>query len=245
MKKGSFTGALARKRGLLELAEGGTLLLNEIGELSLPLQSKLLTFLDTRKFTRVGGEKEISVNARLIAATNRSLAQEVSAGRFRGDLFYRLNVFPITVPPLRERREDIPLIIGEVLQELQKDLQVPRISPIDNEMMEALMGYNWPGNVRELRNVLERALMLSGHERITLRSLGISDSESTPVEWSVMTTFPSNESLNDLVSDLKRTLINEALHRTGGNRQAAARLLGISRYSLKHYMKNLQIVDEE
>ena len=118
-EKGSFTGAVARKRGILELAEGGTLLLNEIGELPLPLQAKLLTFMDTKKFPRVGGEKEISVNARLIAATNRDLKKEVDAGRFREDLFYRINVMSISVPPLRERMEDIPILVTEILAKLR------------------------------------------------------------------------------------------------------------------------------
>jgi PAS domain S-box-containing protein len=244
-EKGAFTGALARKKGLLELAEGGTLLLNEVGELSLPLQSKLLTFLDTRKFTRIGAEKEISVNARLIAATNRSLEQEVEAGRFRADLFYRLNVFPITVPPLRERREDIPQIIEEIMQVIRKDLQTPDVSPFDESTIQALMNYHWPGNVRELRNVIERAVMLSGHEKITLQNLGISGGDSQDTEWSVATKFPSGQSLNDLTGELRRALINEALRRTGGHRREAATLLGISRYSLKHYMKALCITDDE
>lgn len=244
-EKGSFTGAASRKRGLLELAEGGTLLLNEIGELSLPLQAKLLTFLDTRKFTRVGGEKEITVNARLITATNRNLGQEVQAGRFREDLFYRLNVLPITVPPLRYRREDIPLLVQEMMERIQDELQLPAVSPIDSRMMEAFMKYDWPGNVRELRNVLERALMLSGREALTLKDLGITESGSETEDWAITTTFPSEISLNAVVSDFKRALIEEALRRTGGRRQDAARLLGISRYSLKHYMRSLNMRDEE
>lgn len=244
-ERGSFTGAVGRKRGLLELAEGGTLLLNEIGELSFALQAKLLSFLDTRKFTRVGGEKEISVNARLITATNRNLAAEVQAGRFRGDLFYRLNVLPIKVPPLRERKEDIPVLVQELVERIQGELQLPAISPIEPAMMENLMKYDWPGNVRELRNVLERALMLSGGETLTLRNLGISVSANEPKEWAITTTFPAEISLNAVVSDLKRHLIEEALRRTGGRRQEAARLLGISRYSLKHYMRSLNMRDEE
>jgi two-component system, NtrC family, response regulator AtoC len=244
-EKGSFTGAIGRKKGLLELAEGGTLLLNEIGELSLPLQAKLLTFLDTRKFTRVGGEKEVAVNARLIAATNRNLGQEVQAGRFREDLFYRLNVLPITVPPLRHRKEDIPILVQEMVERIQGELQLPAVSPIDSRMMQAFMQYDWPGNVRELRNVLERALMLSGGETLTLKNLGVSLSESETEEWAIKTTFPSEISLNAVVSDFKRALIEEALRRTGGRRQEAARLLGISRYSLKHYMRSLNMWDQE
>jgi PAS domain S-box-containing protein len=244
-EKGAFTGAAGRKRGLLELAEGGTLLLNEIGELSPALQSKLLAFLDTRSFTRVGGEKEITVNARLIAATNKDLEKEVEAGRFRADLFFRLNVFPIEVPPLRERREDIPIIVRELTRQIQKELQTPQAPVIDRTMMEAFMKYDWPGNVRELRNVLERALMLSDHERITLRGLGISVAEPDLLDWSFNVGFPRGESLHELTAAFRRALIEEALRRSGGSRQEAARLLGITRYSLKHYMKSLGIGDGE
>ena len=160
-EKGAFTGAGARKRGLLELAEGGTLLLNEIGELPLLLQAKLLTFLDTRRFTRVGGEKEITVNVRLLAATNRDLRKEVKKGRFREDLYYRIDVLTIKVPPLRERREDIPILVGQILQRLHAELQFAKPPWIGEQTMELLKAYRWPGNVRELRNVLERAVMLS------------------------------------------------------------------------------------
>jgi len=237
-ERGAFTGAHGRKRGLLELAEGGTLLLNEIGELSLSLQAKLLTFLDTRQFTRVGGEKNISVNARLIAATNRNLEAEVEAGRFRKDLYYRLNVMTIVIPPLRERREDIPLVVREILNRLKVDLQLTEMPEIDASTMNALINYNWPGNVRELRNVLERALMLSDGQGIYLSSLGIVPAEK---DWAFTITFPSQRSLNDVTREMKSSLVNEALRRAGGSRQGAARLLGISRYSLKHYMNSLEL----
>ncbi len=238
-ERGAFTGAQSRKRGLLELAEGGTLLLNEIGELSLPLQAKLLTFLDTKQFTRVGGEKNITVNARLIAATNRDLEKEVEDGRFRHDLFYRLNVLSVVVPPLRERREDIPILIRELMAQLCKDMQIPEIPTIDAGTVNALKGYDWPGNVRELRNVLERALMLSGGQCISLSGLGLDTNNGNAKDWSLTVCFPTEESLNDITHNVKRSLVNEALRRSGGSRQGAARLLGISRYSLKHYMKSL------
>jgi len=238
-ERGAFTGAHGRKRGLLELAEGGTLLLNEIGELSLPLQAKLLTFLDTRQFTRVGGEKNITVNARLIAATNRDLQKEVEAGSFRQDLFYRLNVLSVVVPPLRERREDIPILIRETMMQLCKDMQIQEVPTIDAATINALKSYEWPGNVRELRNVLERALMLSGGQCISLTGLGLDTNNGTAKDWSITVCFPTEESLNDITHNVKRSLVNEALRRSGGNRQGAARLLGISRYSLKHYMKSL------
>jgi PAS domain S-box-containing protein len=238
-ERGAFTGAQSRKRGLLELAEGGTLLLNEIGELSLPLQAKLLTFLDTKQFTRVGGEKNITVNARLVAATNRDLEKEVDAGRFRQDLYYRLNVLSVVVPPLRERREDIPILIRQMMTRLCNDMQVPEVPTIDAGTISTLQSYDWPGNVRELRNVLERALMLSGGQCISLAGLGLDANNGNAKDWSLTVCFPSDETLNDITQNVKRSLVNEALRRSGGSRQGAARLLGISRYSLKHYMKSL------
>jgi len=237
-ERGAFTGAHGRKRGLLELAEGGTLLLNEIGELSLPLQAKLLSFLDTREFTRVGGERNISVNARLITATNRDLESEVEAGRFRHDLFYRLNVISVVVPPLRERREDIPVLVREIILRLRTEMQLPSIPEIDTATMNALMNYHWPGNVRELRNVLERAFMLSDGKGIYLAGLQLGSSSQ---DWSYTINFPADRCLNDVTREMKTSLINEALRRSGGSRQGAARLLGISRYSLKHYMHSLEI----
>ncbi len=167
-ERGSFTGAVGRKRGLLELAEGGTLLLNEIGELSVPLQAKLLTFLDTRQFTRLGGEKNVTVNARLIAATNKDLEKEVKARRFRFDLYHRLNVFSVVVPPLRERREDIPTLVQEILERLCTDMQLSEVPPINAATLYTLKSYEWPGNVRELRNVLERALILGRGKKMSI-----------------------------------------------------------------------------
>jgi PAS domain S-box-containing protein len=239
-EKGSFTGAHARKRGLLELAEGGTLLLNEIAELPLTLQAKLLSFLDTKKFTRVGGEKEISVNVRLLTATNRDLEKEVEAGAFRKDLFYRINVISISVPPLRERREDIPILVQEILSQLSQELQITSFPRIDSAIMERLRKYDWPGNVRELRNVLERAVILSGGKTENLNKLGLPlEAERLDEDWSFKTSFPADQSLNQITQDLKRSLIVEALRRSRGSRKGASRSLGISRYSLKHYMKAL------
>jgi DNA-binding NtrC family response regulator len=235
-ERGAFTGAHGRKRGLLELAENGTLLLNEIGELSLGLQAKLLTFMDTREFTRVGGERNISVNARLIAATSRNLEKETEAGRFRTDLYYRLNVIAVQVPALRERREDIPILVRDILNLLSREMELPETPAPDPAAMNAMMNYGWPGNVRELRNALERALMLSGGKGIFPAAIGVTPADR---DWSFSTGFPDGRSLNDLAKDLKRALVNEALRRSGGSRQGAAKLLGISRYSLKHYMNSL------
>ncbi len=243
-ERGAFTGAHARKRGLLELAEGGTLLLNEIGELSLGLQSKLLTFLDTKRFTRVGGEKQIMVNARILSATNKELEKDVEVGTFRRDLYYRLNVLTLRVPPLRERKEDLPLLVQEIFAQLQEKQQLKQEPRIASKVWRAFENYEWPGNVRELRNVLERALMLSYHEEIELQSLGIVPDCVPRDKWVYATEFPNGESLNEITRNLKRSLVSEALRRTQGSRTKTADLLGISRYSLKHYMSSLGIHDE-
>ncbi|MFZ5867344.1 MAG: sigma-54-dependent transcriptional regulator [Thermodesulfobacteriota bacterium] len=233
---GAFTGSRGRKRGLLELAEGGTLFLNEIGDLSLLMQAKLLTFLDSRTFTRVGGETQIAVDARLIVATNKMLAQEAILGHFRADLYYRLNVFTITVPSLRERREDIPVLVKEILRNLVSERVTAVVPRVDPAAMNSLLRYEWPGNVRELRNILERALILSDDGRIGVHSLAL---ESSQREWSFVSRFPDTQSIHEVADDLKRSLIEEALRRSGGAKQEAARLLGISRHALAHQMKSL------
>lgn len=238
-ESGAFTGARARKRGLLELAEGGSLFLNEIGELSAALQAKLLTFLDTRAFTRVGGERNISVNARLITATNRDLERETEEGRFRRDLFYRLNVVSIRIPPLRERKEDIPILVRQILARLGSEIRLHSDPVIEADVIEGFKNHDWPGNVRELRNLLERALILSGGGRLTLADFGLD--RTTRSDWAFTTEFPVDRNLNDVTKDLKRALVLEGLRRTDGNRSEAARLLGISRNSLNHYLSTLDI----
>ncbi len=238
---GAFTGAKGRKRGLLELAEGGTLFLNEIGELSPALQAKLLTFLDSRVFTRVGGEKSISVDARLIAATNRDLEQAVEAGRFRRDLFFRLNVFSIEIPPLRERHDDIPVLVHQFVEKLRDQIRLGAAPHFREDALELMKAYAWPGNVRELKNIIERALIVTGGGDITAAHLGLrTDSRS----WSFAVEFPQSRTLNDVTKDLKRALVQEALNRSGGNKVGAARLLGISRNSFNHYVASLGVEDE-
>jgi PAS domain S-box-containing protein len=232
---GAFTGARARKRGMLELAEGGTLLLNEIGELPLALQSKLLTFLDTRSFMRVGGEKNIHINARIVAATHRDLEDEVASGRFLPALFYRLNVFCVNVPPLRERTDDIPILVEEILSILAAEMQLTEIPLIGSASMRVLMKYHWPGNVRELRNVLERALMLWDRGPFKLAIPGL---DKTPEDWMCKVTFPLDRSLHEVTEEIRATLCSEALRRAQGNKKEAARILGISRYSFYRYVKS-------
>lgn len=239
---GAFTGALGRSRGLLELAEGGTLLLNEIGEMPLPLQSKLLSFLDTRSFTRVGGRKSISVNARLIAATNRDMEEAVAAGTFRQDLFYRLNVLSIRVPPLRERREDLPILVAQIVAQLESELNLTRIPAIEPDAIAGMSAYDWPGNVRELRNHLERALIVSKDGALDLSpgDLGVPDEQ-----WCHEVCFPQNQSLNEVTRTLKRALVKEALRRTAGSRKEAAQLLGISRHALRRQMESLGLMSRD
>ena len=234
---GAFTGAMGRKRGLLELAEGGTLLLNEIGDLPLHLQAKLLTFLDTRSFTRVGGEKAVTVVARIIAATNREIEKEVQEGKFRADLFYRLNVVSIKVPPLRDRLEDLPSLIKQLIHEIAAEIQMSTPPELGQENLSILSRYGWPGNIRELRNVLERAMILSGGRRPDLSFLKVEERDST--ESTVGAKPLSQEPYNDAVADFKRSLIEEALLRADGKRQEAARLLGMTRHGLKRQMKTL------
>lgn len=239
---GAFTGAQRRKRGLLELAEGGTILLNEIGELSLRLQAKLLTFLETKTFARVGGEKMITVDARLIAATNRDLTQEVSEGRFRGDLFYRLNVFQIRIPPLRERLEDIPLLAEQLVSTLTLELQFQTSPEIDAHTLQRLAQYTWPGNIRELRNLLERAIILSRGRSLGLKYLGFPGEEDRP---SVQASASETKSYDDIIEDTKRSLIEDALKRAGGRRHEAARLLGLTRDALKRQMTTLGFLGQK
>ena len=235
---GAFTGTRGRKRGLLEVARGGTLLLNEIGELSPALQSKLLTFLDSKTIVRVGGEKSVSVDTRIITATNRDLAAEVDQGHFRADLFYRLNVFPIVLPPLRQRLEDLPLLVPELLAALSQDLGLRQVPSVSERAFRAIKGRPWPGNIRELRNVLEAALMHSQGETITDKHLGLARQSSS--SWKVVISFPEEGlSLKETRQHLTRQLVEEALRRGGTKKRAA--LLGISRHALSHQLISLGI----
>jgi PAS domain S-box-containing protein len=242
---GAFTGATRKKRGLLELAEGGTLLLNEIGELTPALQAKLLTFLDTESFTRVGGEKTVTVNARLVAATNRDLEKEALNGRFRQDLYYRLNVIRITIPPLRERTDELPGLIKRFMDSLSKKMGRHEPVKLEPEAMDALISYGWPGNIRELHNILERAMILSGESLITREALGLAkiSRKRAPVqgEDGLRITLSKEWPLDDVLTDTKRFLITEALKKTDGSIKEAASLLGLTRNSLSHHMRRLDL----
>jgi two-component system response regulator AtoC len=231
---GAFTGAQRRKKGKVELAQGGTIFFDEIGDISPDLQAKLLRFLQEREFERVGGTNSISVDVRVIAATNRDLERAVREGSFREDLYHRLNVVAIRLPPLRERREDLPALMEYLLRK-QATAIGKNIAGFTDEARERLAAYSWPGNVRELANVIERAVVLSSGPNITLRHLpsGIASGEGSAVF--------ENLSYRDGMNAARRLLIQKALSRTHGNRSAAARLLGLeSKYLLK-LMKTLGI----
>jgi PAS domain S-box-containing protein len=234
-EQGAFTGAKRRKKGLLELAEGGTLLLNEIGETPLNFQAKLVTFLDTKQFMRVGGPKFLSANVRLIFATNRGLSEEVKAGRFRRDLFYRINVVSLEVPPLRERLEDIPELAREILRELGNKMGLTNIPRLTENALKQLRSYQWPGNVRELENVLERSLILSSGFNEEFRIAGLDTGEN----WCRHITFPDGRPFNSVIEDLKLALIEEAMRRSGNNQKKAAHLLGLPYVSFRHFLKKL------
>ncbi|MFH1114960.1 MAG: PAS domain S-box protein [Pseudomonadota bacterium] len=240
-ERGAFTGAVARKKGILELAEGGTLLLNEIGELDLSLQAKLLAFLDTRSFLRVGGQIYIHVNARLIAATHRNLDIESAEGRFLRPLLYRLSVFPIDVPALRERKDDIPLLAEQTIQKLASEMQLSRVPVIDADHVRILKQYHWPGNVRELRNVLERSLMLWRGERFGL-ALPVQSTDDR--DWSYTVGYVDGQSLREVTDQVTKSLCSEVLQRCRGNKKETARILGISRDALYRYMRRMHILSE-
>ena len=233
-ERGAFTGAVRQKRGRLELADGGTVFLDEIGELGADLQAKLLRFLEAREFERVGGSRSISVDVRLIAATNRDLAADVAAARFREDLFFRLRVIEMVVPPLRERREDIPALAEHFLAHYRQSLgRGPTdFSPAAAERMRH---HTWPGNVRELRNAIERAMVLASGPTIEPEDLGLAGATFAKLEGFV------GGGYHERVRELKRQVIREALEQEGGVKQQAARRLGLRPSYLSRLMTNLDM----
>lgn len=240
-EKGAFTGAQQKtKLGKFELASGGTILLDEIGELSADLQVKLLRVLQEKKFYRVGGEKEIIVDVRVLAATNKDLEEEVKKGNFREDLFYRLNVGNIFIPPLRERTEDIPLLAYAFLNEFSQkfDKSIKRIEPA---ALELLQNYPWKGNIRELRNVMERVTLLLEEDELKEKHFQFLIPQSTQIakhKDEFVLKIPSKGIKIDLVL---RKLIEDTLHITGGNQVKAAAILGLSRSKLRYRMEQLGI----
>ena len=243
--KGAFTGATADKQGLFEAAHGGTLFLDEVGELPQPMQVKLLRALQERRVKPVGGVAEREVDVRVVAATNRDLEAEVDRGTFRQDLFYRLNVIQIRMPPLRDRREDIPLLVEHFLRKFSAEHARP-ITEIEPAAMSALTGYNFPGNVRELENLIERAVTLSSDGTVTVDTLPeLKRSSRARVERMTPDLPAEGLDLEREVETFERGLILAALERTNGNRTEAARMLGISFRSMRYRLSKLGISDGE
>jgi len=232
-EKGAFTGAIAQKKGRIEMADGGTLFLDEVGELSPQAQAKLLRVLQEREFERIGGTRTIKVNIRLIAATNRSLEEASKAGTFRQDLYYRLNVVSVTLPALRERREDIPLLAIYFLHRYSKECN-RRVTAIEPAAMSVLKNYNWPGNVRELQNVIERAVALGSSDRICPEDLPENFFEEVGAS---LRTFR----YHDAVAEAKRKLILDAIERSGGNIVEAAKILDLNSNYLHRLIQNLDL----
>ena len=233
-EKGAFTGAHQLKKGKMELADGGTVFLDEVGDISADVQTKLLRFLQEREFERVGGIKPIRVDVRVIAATNRDLNGDIRAGRFREDLYYRLNVVPITLPPLRERKEDIPELTDFFLQRFSKETK-KNFSEMTEEAAEKLLAYNWPGNVRELANVIERAVVLGQGPEVMLHDLppgivGTNQGSLSP-----------DLSYHEAIDAARREMVLKALAQAQGNRTAAAKILGLHKTHLLRLIRSLRI----
>ena len=234
-EKGAFTGAHEKKAGLMEHANNGTVFLDEIGDLDLNLQKKLLRFLQEREILRVGGAARIKLNVRIVAATNKDLEQEVAAKRFREDLYYRLNVVTVKIPPLRERKDDIPLLAHHFLEKVNR-IEGKHIQGFDDAVMAAFLNYEWPGNVRELENTVERAYILCPTVTISQKYL---PAKLTPAAREEGAPF---DQMN-LVETEKRLII-KALNQTSWNQSRAAEVLGITRKQLRTKMKNLELLPE-
>jgi DNA-binding NtrC family response regulator len=244
-EKGAFTGAVGSKPGRFELADGGTLFLDEVSELPRDTQVKLLRALQERSFERVGGLKTLTVEVRVVAATNHDLQAEVAAGRFREDLFYRLNVVPITIPPLRARRDDIPLLAEHFLARFNERLG-RALGGISPEALARLQAWSWPGNVRELENLMERAVLLAEGERIEAADLhGLCDGADADPAPALADDLDLKEYMHLHLARLERARIQRALEQAGGNVTHAASHLGISRKSLQTKMKAYGLRDPE
>jgi DNA-binding NtrC family response regulator len=241
-ERGAFTNASQKKIGRFELAHTGTLLLDEIGELNLGTQAKFLRAIEQETFTRLGGTDEIKVDVRVIAASNRDLEQMAKNATFRGDLFYRLNVVSLFLPALRERREDIPLLLDFFLRlKAQEHSMAAKI--LSPEVIDFFTLYNWPGNIRELENLIERLTILTPHETVTLRDLPVSMRSMDQTATLKEDVLSGSRPLSDAVDEFERELIMKALQRTGFNQTKAAALLGTSRRILKYRIEKLKIHD--
>jgi DNA-binding NtrC family response regulator len=225
-ERGAFTGAIARRKGKFEAAHGGTLFLDEVGDVGAKLQLDLLRVLEERRFHRIGGNEEVAVDVRIIAATNRDLRKAAQEGKFREDLYYRLNVIPIVIPPLRDRREDVPLLVESFLERLAVEMKKP-IDGVSADAMTALMAHDWPGNVRELRNVLERGAVVAQAPTIQLADLGLPARGEAPPRAGTMASL----------EEVEKRHVAAVLGHTQGNVSQAARILGIDRVTLYNKMR--------
>jgi len=241
-EKGAFTDALEKKAGMFDLAKDGTIFLDEIGEMLLATQVKLLRVLQEREFLRLGGTKLIKTEARVLAATSKNLEDEIERGGFRQDLYYRLNVVTITIPPLRERREDIPLLVDHFFAQFQKTLHVTTKS-ISDEAKKILQDYGWPGNVRELKNIMERILVLHGDVKVIQPGhLAESFKKREPDSPVFPSLAPGSASLEDAVNKYEAVLIKQALEQSGGVVSQAAKILKTTRRILSYRMKKLNLI---
>jgi two-component system response regulator PilR (NtrC family) len=238
-QKGSFTGAVSDKKGLLEIADGGAFLFDEIGEAPQTVQVKMLRVLQEREFKRVGGIRDIKIDVRIIAATNQNLEELIKAGKFREDLFYRLNILPIHLPPLRDRKDDIPLLVSRFIEKYSDEAKRKNIS-ITNEAMSLLENYNWKGNVRELENIIERAVVLTTGSLIEPGSFPDELRYYNALNGMEPSDLPDEGvDLEEIVSSVEKDLLIKALNRTGGKKKEAAKLVNLSfrsfRYKLTKY----------
>jgi transcriptional regulator with PAS, ATPase and Fis domain len=241
-ERGAFTNASQKKVGRFELAHGGTLFLDEIGELNLGTQAKFLRAIEQETFTRLGGTDEIKVDVRVVAASNRDLEQMAKNAEFRPDLFYRLNVVSLFLPPLRERREDIPLLLDHFvrLKGQEHSIAPKTLSP---EVVDFFVSYPWPGNIREVENLIERLTILTPHETVMLRDLPAGMRSTDQTATLKEDVLSGSRPLSDAVDEFERELIVKALQRTGFNQTKAASLLGTSRRILKYRIEKLKIND--
>ncbi|MBR0598702.1 sigma-54-dependent transcriptional regulator [Sinanaerobacter chloroacetimidivorans] len=241
-ERNAFTGADSRKKGLLEIANGGTVFLDELGEIPLEMQAKLLRFLEERKFRRIGGLEDIEVDIRIIAATNKNLEQAVKEKTFREDLYYRLNVIPVEVPPLRERGKDILLIADYFLEKFNRSFK-KSIQGFDMDAKTKLMSYSWPGNIRELKNMIERIVILHNDAWISVQNLPVEiqnfkgDQRNTESIQESHHIEDEHFSLDEKMDGIEKEYLLEALEKSGWNQTRAAAMLGISRFSLKRKME--------
>ncbi|TVM00230.1 MAG: two-component system response regulator [Candidatus Brocadia sp. WS118] len=236
-ERGAYTGAISKHLGRFELANEGTLLLDEISEISPNIQAKLLRVLEEEEFERVGGEKTIKIDVRIVATTNRNLIEEIHKGAFREDLFYRLNVVPIYLPPLRERREDIPILVDYYLKKYSIENNVS-VKSIDTAIMDYFYQYNWPGNVRELKNVIQRAVVMSSSDRLQTEQLNdLFIHQDTKRSEGIMTGGKA-------IEDVERDLIYSTLEKTGGNKTKAAELLKITTRTLRNKLNRYDATDK-